>query len=187
MIAADARTTDIARLCALICLCAHPGPTAADDRTLSGIVGAGNDVNVIGVEAQIPTDFRGELTDQWSWSLHWAGDLSYWWARDREASSQSLWETGLTPVLSLRTAAKAGVSYYVEAGIGLHLLSHTRLDGRELSTAFQFGELAGAGVNFGDRGQYGIGIRIQHLSNGCIKEPNYGLTAGEVRVSYRWD
>jgi hypothetical protein len=56
-----------------------------------------------------------------------------------------------------------------------------------LSTAFQFGEFAGAGVNFGDRGEYGVGVRIQHISNGCIKQPNYGATFGEVRISYRWE
>ena len=94
---------------------------------------------------------------------------------------------GLTPVFTLRTAAQSSVSYYVEAGIGVHLLSHTQVDGRVLSTAFQFGELVGGGVNFGDHGQYGVGLRLQHISNGCIKEPNYGLTVGEVRVSYSFD
>ena len=42
-------------------------------------------------------------------------------------------------------------------------------------------------VVFGDRGQYGVGVRIQHISNGSIKEPNDGVTFGELRISYRWD
>ena len=186
MIAKMTHTTDIARRCVLICLCAYSSLTAAADWTLSGVGGYGNNVNVVGVEAQVPSDYRGTFTDQWSWALHWASDLSYWWARNHEGSSSSLWEVGLTPVFTLRSAAESSMTYYVEAGIGVHLLSHTQIDGRVLSTAFQFGELVGGGANFGDHGQYAIGIRLQHISNGCIKEPNYGLTVGEVRVSYRF-
>jgi len=111
----------------------------------------------------------------------------HWWAQNHTASNSSLWEMGLSPVVGLRRAASAGVSYYVGAGVGAHLLSHTRIDERQMSTAFQFGELAGAGVDFGDHGQYGVGVRIEHISNGCIKEPNNGVTFGEVRLSYRWD
>ena len=78
---------------------------------------------------------------------------------------------------------------YIRPGIaaGTMIKARTRIAERGLSTAFQFGELVGTGVNFGDHGQYGIGVRIQHISNGGIKEPNYGVTFGEVRISYRWD
>jgi hypothetical protein len=58
---------------------------------------------------------------------------------------------------------------------------------RELSTTFQFGELVGTGVTFGDRGQYGVGVRITHISDSSIKEPNDGVTFGELRISYRCD
>ena len=177
----------VVRRCALICLCAYPGLVPAAEWTLSGIGGSGNDVNVVGVEAQVPSGYGGALTDQWSWSLLWAGNIAYWWAQDRGDTGTSLWEIGLTPVVELRRASASGASYYVEGGIGIHLLSHTRIDERVLSTAFQFGEFAGAGVNFGDRGAYGVGVRIQHVSNGGIKEPNFGVTFGEVRISYRWD
>jgi len=182
-----AHAAAIARRCALIYLCAHSGAIPAAEWTLSGIVGAGNHLNVAGVEAQVPSGYAGALTDPWSWSLRWAVDVGYWWAQSHTDSGSSLWETGLTPVVELRRAAANGISYYVEGGIGIHLLSHTRIDEQELSTAFQFGELAGIGVIFGDREQYAIGVRIQHISNANIKEPNNGATFGEVRISYRWD
>ena len=54
-------------------------------------------------------------------------------------------------MINLRAAAGSGVSYYIEAGIGVHLLSRTTIDERQMSTAFQFGELVGAGINFGDK------------------------------------
>ena len=177
----------IVRFCALIFLCAHSSLVAASDWTLSGIVGAGNDVNIVGVEAQLLSGYGGTLTEKWSWALRWAGDVSYWWARNHSASNSSLWEAGLSPVINLQAPAGSGRSYYIEGGIGLHLLSHTTIDQRDLSTAFQFGEFAGTGVNFGDHEEYGIGVRIQHISNARIKEPNAGATFGEIRVSYRWE
>ena len=143
--------------CALIGLCAHSGAVPAAEWTLSGIVGAGNGVNVAGVEAQVPSGYGGGLTDQWSWSFRWAGNVAYWWARNHINTGASLWEMGLTPVVELRRAPASGVSFYVEGGVGIHLLSHTRIDERELSTAFQFGEFVGTGVNFGDRREYGVG------------------------------
>lgn len=177
----------IGRVCTLSCLGVQSSLVVATEPTWSGIVGAGNHLTVVGVEAQVPSGFGGTLSEQWSWALAWAGDVSYWWARNHAASNSSLWEAGLSPVINLRAAAGSGVSYYIEAGIGVHLLSHTIIDERQLSTAFQFGELAGAGVTFGDQGRYGIGVRIQHISNARIKEPNCGATFGELRISYRWD
>jgi lipid A 3-O-deacylase len=164
-------------------LCAHSGAIPAAEWTLSGSAGTGNRVNVAGIEAQVPSGHGGAMTDQWSWSLRWAADIAYWWARNHGDTGASLWEIGLTPVVELRRAPASAVSYYVEGGIGIHLLSHTRIDDRGLSTAFQIGEFVGAGVNFGDRGEYGVGVRIQHISNAAIKEPNFGATFGEVRIS----
>jgi hypothetical protein len=147
--------------------------------TVSGLVGTGNHIHLAGVEAQWPSNLCGTCTDDWSWSLNWAADVAYLWASNHLASSPSLWETGFTPV--------SGLAYYLEGGIGVHLLSHTYIDNRGVSTAFQFGEFVGTGVNFRDRGQYGVGARIQHCSKGGIKEPNCGVALGEVRISYRWD
>lgn len=47
--------------------------------------------------------------------------------------------------------------------------------------------MLGGGINFGDRREYGVGVRVQHISNGGIKEPNNGITFGEIRLSYLWD
>ena len=55
----------------------------------------------------------------------------------------------------------SGVAPYPEASVGVNLLSSTRInDDREFSTAFQFGEFLGAGVAFGARRQYDLGLRV---------------------------
>ena len=87
----------------------------AADWTVSGIVGAGNRVNLTGVEVQAASDFGGTLADRWSWSLLWSGDVAYWWARNHDDSALLLWETGLTPVVelchALASEPSAGVTF----------------------------------------------------------------------------
>ena len=79
-----------------------------------------------------------------------------------------------------------GVVPYIEGSVGFNLLSRTRIDDRELSTAFQFGEYVGVGLAFGDKRQYDVGVRYQHVSNADIKKPNDGLTFGSVVFQYRF-
>jgi hypothetical protein len=185
---AEVFPTAIALRLAATCLCACSCVAQASDWTLSAVGGKGNHVDLVGIEAQLPSGFGEALSERWFWYVNWAGDVAYWWAPNHNTvSNTSLWEAGFTPVIGVRRTAGPDFGYYMEGGIGVHLLSHTAIDDRILSTAFQFGEFVGAGVNFGDRGQYGFGLRIQHFSNGSIKEPNCGVTLGEVRVSYRWD
>lgn len=72
------------------------------------------------------------------------GNVAYRWTRNHSDSSPSLRETLLTPVIALCRTVATDVSCHVEAGIGIRVLSHTRIDEPELSTAFHFGELAGS-------------------------------------------
>ena len=65
---------------------------------------------------------------------------------------------------------------YIEGGIGLYLLSHTiNNDVTHMSTSFEFGSHFGAGLRIGERRETRVGIALQHLSNGGIKEPNSGV------------
>jgi lipid A 3-O-deacylase len=105
------------------------------------------------------------------------GQVAYWHARERPTPHGSLWDTSVTPVLRWSTPDFAGMRGFVDAGLGVHLLSATRINNdRVLSTAFQFGEAAGAGVAFGEHHRYELGAYVQHISNARLKEPNNGLT-----------
>jgi hypothetical protein len=42
-----------------------------------------------------------------------------------------------------------------------------------------------SGVSFGGRHQSDIGLGVQHVSNGGIKNPNDGLTHGALMIRYR--
>lgn len=103
--------------------------------------------------------------------------ISYWHAQVHPTANGSLWDAGLTPMLRWLPPCCATAQPFLEAGIGVHLLSHTRINNnRDLGTAFQFGENAGGGIAFGENRRYELGVYVQHESNGSIKEPNNGLT-----------
>src|SRR5208283_1644306 len=103
--------------------------------------------------------------------------LSYWHAQMHPTDNGSLWDVGVTPMLRWLPPCCTTVQPYVEAGVGVHLLSHTRINNdRDLSTAFQFGENAGVGIAFGENHRFELGVYVQHESNASIKEPNPGLT-----------
>ncbi|EEC66864.1 hypothetical protein OsI_33362 [Oryza sativa Indica Group] len=97
--------------------------------------------------------------------------------------SANLVDLGLTPVL--RFQRDDGKGFYGEAGIGVHLFSKLyRNNDKVLSTAFQFGDHVGAGYVFSNG--LDLGIRLQHFSNGGIKQPNGGVNFAVARVAYKF-
>ena len=74
------------------------------------------------------------------------------------------------------TASGGTIAFFVEASIGVRLLSHTRISPtRTLSTAFQFSDQLGLGVQWGRDARSTLGVRYQHISNAGIKKPNPGM------------
>ena len=55
----------------------------------------------------------------------------------------------------------------------------------QFGTVFRFTEIIGTGLRFGPGNTYGTGIRIEHMPNADIKQPNNGLTAGLLRIARR--
>lgn len=109
--------------------------------------------------------------------LRLAAQVDYWRGHEHPASNSSLWDFGLTPIFHWSGPEIGATRLFLEAGIGAHLLSDTRINTeRVFSTAFQFGEIGVVGLSFGERNRYEIGGLVQHISNGAIKEPNNGLT-----------
>ena len=71
--------------------------------------------------------------------------------------------------------------------MGLHALTHTHInEDRTFGSAFQFREYLGPGVRFGPDSRDEVGIRLQHASNGGIRNCNDGLTYGSVAFRYNF-
>lgn len=125
--------------------------------------------------------------DRWRW---WEGrrwhlgtqlelSVGRWTHPDRAGPGADI---GLTPVFRLQRDGR--YAPFVEAAVGAHLLSTPHIGGREMSTSYQFGDLAGLGVRFGERGRAEIGYRIIHYSNAGIRRPNPGINFHMLRFGY---
>lgn len=138
---------------------------------------------------------RAGLQRHWDrrWTAHegmhiggyWDASLAYWRGsryRGISGSTQQLGDIGITPVFLLERDNRTGP--YAEAGLGIHLLSaHYDNNGRNLSTNLQFATHLGIGYLL--RNGMDFSLKIQHFSNGGIKEPNSGVNFAVLRVAYR--
>ena len=125
----------------------------------------------------------------WYVGGYWDAELSYMESDHKKSKNDELFAIGLTPVFRMQRDAElsSGMSPYAEIGIGPHLLSETRLGNQQYSTAFQIGSMLGFGLGFGDKGQYELSYRFQHLSNGDIKTPNQGMNLHLLRLGYSFE
>jgi hypothetical protein len=136
------------------------------------------------------------LHAKWDWDKKWfeAGNwhvAGYWeatlgrWNGGGQGATKP-WDVGFTPVFRLQRNDRA-TGVYLEGGIGLHLLSEDRINkGRLFGGNFSFGDHVGAGIVFGEHAQYDFGLRVQHLSNAGLNDPNDGITFRQVRFTYNF-
>jgi len=47
--------------------------------------------------------------------------------------------------------------------------------------------MLGFGLGFGEKGQYELSYRYQHISNGDIKTPNNGMNLHLLRLGYSFE
>ena len=112
------------------------------------------------------------LGAQWDWRNGWG----YWelsggvWGGGRG----TLYDLGFTPVF------RRGDRLYAEGAIGVHWLSSTTVEpGRDVSTHFQFGDHLAVGWR---TEKLDLSLRLQHLSNGGIRNPNPGINFLQLRL-----
>ena len=121
--------------------------------------------------------------EAWRLMLRHEVELAAW----RVPKARNLVEAGYSPVLRLERPLADGGALFFEGSIGVRLLSHTRVaPDRSLSTAFQFADMIGMGVQWGRQGRSSLGVRFQHMSNLGIKRPNPGMDFLQVRYTHRF-
>jgi len=135
-------------------------------------------------------DFKPE----WSWfnsngthvTGYWDASIGFWRANQWNnvpGADKNIVDIGFTPVFRFEKTNKKG--FYVEGGIGAHVLSKTYNNNDDrLSTAFQFGDHIGVGYVFDNK--WDIALKAQHYSNGGIKNPNSGVDLIMVKAAYRF-
>lgn len=143
------------------------------DWTLTGGVAAEANVRKLGLAAgwtQPESLWQGQ---RWRLKLRHEAVVAAW----DVPKAKDLLELGYSPVFRLqRPVPGVARTFFVEASIGVRLLSHTRVaPDRSLSTAFQFSDMIGMGLQWGREGRSTLGLRYQHISNLGIKRPNPGM------------
>ena len=144
--------------------------------------------------------WRGGGAIVWDWGVKWlpfgnwylGGQWelsgSYWHAETKGRTGKDvIGEVGITPVFRIQTDTPiAGVYPFLEGAIGAHFLSDTGFGDAKLGINYTFGDHLGAGLRFGERGQYELNYRYQHLSNAGLGDDNNGINFHLIRFGYRW-
>jgi lipid A 3-O-deacylase len=160
---------------ALVLMAAQPA------RAVDGVsmeLGYNDDVRMWRAGVQRKWERRWWRGGRWELGGYW--DLS---AGGWRIGEQTILDLGLTPVFRLEGTAPG--SPYLEAAIGFHVISDLQIEhARSFSTRVQFGDHVGAGMRFGPRERYDVGLRLQHLSNGGIRKPNPGIDFLQLRFQY---
>lgn len=146
--------------------------------------GNGHDTDMVRLALQWNWSHRWFESGNWHLGGYWDAEIGHWHRRALPGQNDEINEIGLTPVL--RYQRNDGSGPYFEGGIGAHLLSETTLGDKRFGSLFQFGDHLGVGYRFGKGGWLDVSLRLQHLSNGGIKEPNNGINFRQVRVQYRY-
>jgi len=108
---------------------------------------------------------------------------SVWRVPDFGGTTRRL-DVSVTPVWRSETAFGGAAKGYVEAGLGVYLLSHTiNNDNNRLPSSLEFGSHLGVGLQLDPR--LSVGLAVQHISNAGIKQPNGGINLYMLTASYR--
>ena len=121
-------------------------------------------------------DWRVQKLEPTHWQVHWDVALGQW-----KSDTGTMHELSVTPVLRWAPGERG---WYAEGGIGMHVLSDSHVTSDiDFSTRFQFGDHLGAGYRWD--GGYDLALRLQHISNGGMRNPNPGMNFVAVRL-IRW-
>lgn len=164
--------------------CTHTMSLAVD--SISFELGSGNKSQLARIGAQWNWDSTWWSSNGTHISGYWDASLAQFRQNQYKnipGQQKYLTDLGFTPVFRFESTDKNG--FYAEAGIGVHLMSHLyNNNGRSFSTAFEFGDHIGAGYVFSNG--VDLGLRLQHFSNGGIKQPNNGANFALVRVAHKF-
>ena len=149
--------------------------------------GTYGEVESIGMQWMLPVWYRTGWSGWGGWRLTAHPEVQL---NRHRRNSDELYQGGAFAVARL-SPARTGVYPYLEAGIGVNLISSDHFGPRRLSTHFQFGELVGVGLAWGaaepgGSGEISFGVRFSHYSNARIKTPNDGVEALQFALGYRF-
>lgn len=105
------------------------------------------------------------------------------WSGGRPGGRESVTQVGVLPLVRLRLDYGRS-PWFLEGGIGVSMMdSLYRNDGKQFSTRFNFLDVFGVGRSFGADRRREASLRLAHISNAGIKQPNPGETFVQLRYA----
>jgi len=144
------------------------GVTEYEDMTLGRVI--------LGWELERPPSWAAGWPLTWSWEAR----LGYWESDNSDVRNRTVSEVGVAPVVRWEARTSA-LRPYLEAGIGLHLLSDSVIGNRDLGSDYHFTSHLGLGLV--GRSGTRLGIRLQHLSNAGLERPNQGINSAAIHLA----
>lgn len=121
-----------------------------------------------------------------SWSVATEAWLAHWRAREPGGGHASFTQLAVSPMLRWRWAGGAS-PWFIEAGAGLSLNDRRyRRERKQFSTTWNFVDTLGLGLSFGAAGEQDISLRLMHVSNAGLREPNPGENFLLLRYARRF-
>lgn len=107
---------------------------------------------------------------------------AYWWSSERAGPSyaKNLWQIQATPMFRWWLGSR----FFVEAGIGLALLTEDQIRDRHLGTKWQFSDQIGVGYQITPSSR--VGLRYSHYSNAGMNQRNQGLDSFQLQWTQRF-
>ncbi|MBI1174764.1 MAG: acyloxyacyl hydrolase [Sideroxydans sp.] len=154
---------------------------------VSVVYGSGNSADMARVGALWDWNKSWLNDGDWHVTGFWEAAVGQWRGKSSIGNNQTITDVGITPVFRFEQKNPSGMAPYLEGAIGFHLITPTFIyANRKFGSSFQFGDHVGFGMRFGERRQFDVGYRYQHLSNGSIKKPNQGINFSQIHLDYRF-
>lgn len=170
------------RIAVFVAGCAMAGAGLAEPPAVTLQLGAQDGYRAAGVGLRLAPAW----TDRWGgWhaAAHVEFELNHFRYQDGGHGPRSLQAAGVGGALRL-TRGGEGLRPYAEIGLSGNVFSRTHLGPKDFSTAFQFGEHLGIGVDINDH--VSAGWRYAHFSNADLAKPNNGLDFQELVIGVRF-
>ena len=163
------------------------GPLAIDSVALElGTADSDDDVDRYG--GTVGWDWKVKWLESSSWFLggYWEFGIDYWDGEKGRTGNDSLVDFGFTPVFRYQRKLDAGIAPFLEFGVGPHLYTESKISDKDFDIIFAFGTHVGGGLRFGDRHQFELLYRYQHLSNAGLGDDNPGINFHIMHAVYRF-
>ncbi len=166
----------------------EPQPLDADYAVFVAVGKGDADVSAIAIGVEFFTDIAWFEEGNWLLTPYIELLAGYWEGDKGHTGISSLREGGASAYLRAvrHKQAKSWIRPYADIGLGMHYITESEIDSKELGRQWLAGSNIGAGVLLGKSDRFDIGLRIRHLSNGGTREINWGINHLLLRASVRF-